>query len=298
MQNWRVFLSLFGLFVLALVMVLNFAPISGLMLPDDHAFREVLAGQAMINMIFIIAGIIFYALAALHRAESELRRQYERSEALIEIVMPESVARRLKSGREQRISDRIDLLSVSFADLVGFSTAAHDLPPDQVVEYLDGLVRTFDALAEAHKVEKIKTIGDCYMAATGFDGCAREGAAAIGRLALLMLEATERQAPLGSHENKARIGIHSGPAMAGVIGDTRISYDVWGDAVNVASRMESHGLPGRIQVSESCCELTGDVFVVGERGTTELKGIGVARTFFLIGERTLQQPSLSRGAAA
>jgi adenylate cyclase len=240
-------------------------------------------------MIFIIAGIIFYALAALHRAESELRQQYERSEALIGIVMPDSIARRLKSGREQRISDRIDQLSVSFADLSGFSTAAHDLPPDQVVEYLDGLVRTFDALAEAHNVEKIKTIGDCYMAATGFDGRAREGAAAIGRLALLMIEATERQGPLGSRKLKARIGIHSGPAMAGIIGDTRISYDVWGDAVNVASRMESHGVPGRIQVSEPFCELTRDIFDFEERGTTELKGIGVARTFFLIGERTSPQ---------
>jgi adenylate cyclase len=174
---------------------------------------------------------------------------------------------------------------VSFADLVGFSTAAHNLSPDQVVDFLDSLVRTFDGLAEERRVEKIKTIGDCYMAAAGFDGRAVEGAIAIGRFALLMIEAIDRQAPLGGRKLSARIGIHCGSAMAGVIGDTRISYDVWGDAVNVASRMESHGVPGRIQVSEQYHDLAKEAFLFEERGATELKGVGVARTFFLIGER-------------
>jgi adenylate cyclase len=215
----------------------------------------------------------------------ELQDQFERSEALVEIVLPRSIADRLKSGREERISDRIETLSVSFADLVGFTSAAHDLPPDQVVEFLDGLVRTFETLSETHGVDKIKTIGDCYMAAAGFDGRAPEGAVAIGRFALAMLGAIDHQKPLGGRKLAVRIGIHCGPATAGVIGDTRLSYDVWGDAVNVASRMESHGVPGRIQVSEDYQALTKETFLFEERGATELKGVGVARTFYLVGER-------------
>ena len=146
-------------------------------------------------------------------------------------------------------------------------------------------MRSFDALAETHGVEKIKTIGDNYMAAAGFDGRAADGAVAVGRLALAMLEAIDRQPPLGGRKLGMRVGIHCGPATAGIIGVTRFSYDVWGDAVNFASRMESHGLPGRIQVSEAFRELTEDAFVFEERGTTDLKGLGAARTFFLTAER-------------
>ena len=284
-QNWRLFLAFFGLYVAVLVLVLNFAPVSGHVIPEDEKFREFLSRSAMINMIILNAALLFYALAALHRAEVELQDQYERSEALIEAVMPQPIATRLKSGREERIADHIETLSVVFADLVGFTEAAHDLPPEEVVAFLDGLVRTFDALAEANGVEKIKTIGDSYMAAAGFDGRAAEGAVAAGRLALAMLTAIAHQPPLGARKLTLRIGIHCGPATAGVIGDTRFSYDVWGAAVNVASRMESHGVPGRIQVSEAFRALTSDAFAFEERGTTDIKGIGETVTFFLTGPR-------------
>jgi adenylate cyclase len=239
----------------------------------------------MINMIILIAALLFYALAALHRAEVELQDQYERSEALIDAVMPQPIAERLKSGRGERIADHIEMLSVMFADLVGFTEAAHDLPPEEVVAFLDDLVRTFDALADTNGVEKIKTIGDSYMAAAGFDGRAEAGAVAAGRLALAMIEAIAHQPPLGARKLALRIGIHCGPATAGVIGDTRFSYDIWGDAVNVASRMESHGVPGRTQVSETFCALAGNAFTFEERGATEIKGIGERTTFFLVGPR-------------
>jgi adenylate cyclase len=290
-QNWRLFLLFLGLFVAALVASLSLAPINGLVIPDDEQFRDLLSWQAMLNMIFIVAAILFYALAALDRAERELQNQHDRSEALIAAVMPQAIAERLKSGREERIADRVETLCVSFADLVGFTVAARDLPPDRVVDFLDRLVCNFDGLTDALGVDKIKTIGDGYMAAAGFDGNAVEGAVAIGRLALLMPETIDRQSPLGARKLKMRIGIHCGPAMAGVIGDSRLSYDVWGDAVNVASRMESHGVPGLIHVSDQYCELTKERFVFEERGPTDLKGIGVARTFFLVGERA---PAASR----
>src|SRR6516164_2502336 len=282
--NWRLFLAFYLAFVLALVVALQYAPVAGLVKPEDSEFRGMLSTQAMITMIVVNAALMFYALATRHRAEIELQDEHDRSEALIATVMPPTIARRLKSGHEERIADRIDTLSVMFADLVGFTQAARNLPPEMVVDFLDGLVRSFDALCECYGAEKIKTIGDSYMAAAGFNGAAEDGAVAIGRLALAMLQDMERQPPLGGSRLKLRIGIHCGPATAGVIGDTRFSYDVWGDAVNTASRMESHGMPGRIQVSEQFRNLTAAAFRFVDRGTTDIKSIGATRTFFLVGE--------------
>jgi adenylate cyclase len=211
--------------------------------------------------------------------------------------MPSSIAERLKSGREDRIADRIEMLSVMFADLAGFTEAAHDLPPDEVVAFLDGLVRCFDVLCGQFGVEKIKTIGDSYMAVAGSDQLSRHGAIAIGQFALAMLEAIGRQPTLGGRKLDLRIGIHCGPATAGVIGDMRFSYDVWGDAVNTASRMESSGEPGRVHVSQSFRELAAGSFVFEERGSVDLKGIGTVRTFFLVaplqiaGAMSLEGPS-------
>jgi adenylate cyclase len=282
-HKWRLFVGLFSLWVLALLAALKLAPAQGFVLPDDWALRDLLSSHAMINTIIINAAMLFYALTVLHRAEGDLQDQYERSEALVEAVMPAPIATRLKSGREQRIADRIETLTVLFGDLVGFSTAAHELRPDEVVAFLDDLVRSFDALAEAHGIEKIKTIGDSYMAAAGFDGRAAQGAVAMGQFALAMIDAVKHQPPLGGRKLGMRIGVHCGEATAGIIGDTRFSYDVWGDAVNVASRLESQGAPGRIQVSNAYRELTGDAFVFEERGTAELKGVGAMQTFFLVG---------------
>jgi adenylate cyclase len=285
-RNWRMSLFFFSLFVIALVVALNYAPYDGLIMPEDEAFREVLSNQAMVNAIVLNGALLFYALSGALRFREELEDQQERSEALIETVMPRAIAGRLRSGREDRIADRIETLSVLFGDLVGFTGAAHDLAPDEVVEFLDRLVCAFDALAETHGVEKIKTIGDNYMAAAGFDGRAVEGAVAVGRFALALLETIDRQPPLAGRKLRMRVGIHCGVATAGVIGVTRFSYDVWGDAVNFASRMESHGVPDRIQVSDTFRDLTRDAFDFEERGTTDLKGLGAARTFFLVGERS------------
>jgi adenylate cyclase len=284
-QNWRLFLGFFGIFFVALVLVLLFAPVAGLAIPWDQEFRELLSIQAMVTTIVINAVLLFYALLLLHRAEINLQAQYERSEALITTVMPSAIAARLKSGREERIADHIETLSVLFADLTGFTRAAHALAPEEVVDFLDRLVRSFDALCEEHGVQKIKTIGDCYMAAAGFEGDPAAGAAAASRLGLAMLEGMARQPALGGRKLNLRIGIHCGPATAGVIGDTRFSYDVWGDAVNTASRMESHGAPGRIHVSERFRELAAAAFLFEDRGPTDIKSIGTTRTFFLLGEK-------------
>jgi adenylate cyclase len=282
MQNWKLFLGYFVLFTMALLVTLNFAPHDGLIMPQDKALRDMLTNQAMINTITVNCVIIFYAVAALRRAEVNLENEYARSEALVTAMMPASIAARLKFTPDQRIADRIECLSILFADLVGFTKAAHDLPPDQVVAYLDELVCAFDALCERFGTDKIKTVGDCYMAVAGINGDGPGGARAIGRLALAMLETPRRCQLLGGQCLQLRVGLHCGHATAGVIGDMRFSYDVWGDAVNVAARMESHGVPNRIHVSEAFRAMTGGTFVFEERGTTDIKSIGPARTFFLV----------------
>jgi adenylate cyclase len=278
------FVVFFILSLAALLILVNYAPVDGLLIPQDDKFRDELSVQAMINAISINAAIYFYALTAQHRAEVDLDNELGRSDGLIDIMMPRSIAERLKAG-EERIADRIEMLSVMFADLAGFTEAARNLAPEQVVEFLDGLVRACDALCQQYGADKIKTIGDSYMAAAGFDGRQAEGAVAIGRLALAMMEVIAQQPPLGDRKLRLRAGIHCGPATAGVIGDTRFSYDVWGDAVNTASRMESHSEPGRIQVSETFRNLAADHFVFEERGATDIKSLGATRTFFLVGPR-------------
>ncbi len=280
-QHWKQFLFWFVIFSAALIVSLRLAPVFGLLAPNNYALQGTLAWHAMINALIINALIIVYALMALRRAEFELEEQRAKSDALVRIVFPSSIAKRLLSGTEHKIADRLDNLSILFADLVGFSSAAHQETPDQVIGYLDEFVRVFDELCERHEVEKIKTIGDCYMAAGGIRGSNQEQAAAIGRLALDMLAAQHAMRPLGGKSLTLRIGVHYGTVTAGIIGETRFTYDIWGDAVNVASRMESHGLAGRIQVSEQFRDVTLDAFEYEERGTTPVKGLGEIRTFFL-----------------
>jgi adenylate cyclase len=284
-QNWRLFLMFFLPCVAVLLIALNYAPIDGFIAPLDGSLRDLLSSHAMMNTIVINAAMIFYALTALRKAEVDLEQQYERSEQLVTTILPASVATRLRSGAEERIADRIEMLSVMFTDLVGFTTASHARPPNEVVAYLDALVRGFEALCAAHGAEKIKTIGDGCMAVAGLDGNGKAGAVAIGRLALAMLADSAGRPPLGNHRLGIRIGLHCGEAMAGVIGGTRFSYDVWGDAVNLAARMESHGETDRIHVSGAFRELTADIFKFQSRGTIEIKGIGAMPTYYLTEER-------------
>jgi adenylate cyclase len=146
-QNWKLFSAYFVLFTLALLLTLNYAPHDGLIMPQDKGLRDMLTNQAMINTITVNCVIIFYAMAALRRAELNLENEYARSEALVTTMIPASIATRLKFAPDQRIADHIECLSILFADLVGFTKAAHDLPPDQLVAYLDGLVCAFDHCA-------------------------------------------------------------------------------------------------------------------------------------------------------
>jgi adenylate cyclase len=186
-RRWRLFLVFFALCLVALVTLLTYAPVDGLLIPAGREFRDTLSQQAMINTMSIIAAIFFYALTALDRTEVDLQHELARSDGSDRYNDAEPDRRAAGRPAKSGIADRIEMLSVMFADLAGFTEAARNLAPEQVVEFLDGLVRACDALCQQYGADKIKTIGDSYMAAAGFDGRQVEGAVAIGRLALAMM---------------------------------------------------------------------------------------------------------------
>jgi class 3 adenylate cyclase len=172
-----------------------------------------------------------------------------------------------------------------FADLCGFTELAARSEPQQIVTLLDEIFATFDHLAAAHGIEKIKTIGDAWMAVAGLPEPRPDHAAAMAGLAIELMRAFDALATRRGLDMRLRAGIHSGPVVAGVIGRDRFAYDLWGDTVNLASRMEALGEPGRIHLSAATAAIVGDAFETVDRGEITVKGKGVVRTAFLVGRR-------------
>jgi class 3 adenylate cyclase/PAS domain-containing protein len=215
------------------------------------------------------------------RAEAEVVLAREQAERLLCNILPEAIAQRLKGGAGV-IADSCADVSVLFADIVGFTALAGAVAPGALVDILNRFFSEFDLLAERHGVEKIKTIGDSYMAAAGVPVPRADHAEAAANLALSMLEAARSTSASLGVEIELRIGIHSGPVVAGVIGLKRLIYDLWGDTVNTASRMESHGVAGGIQITEATRARLGPSYLVEDRGLQEIKGKGEMRTFLLL----------------
>ena len=211
-----------------------------------------------------------------------LIQEQEKSEILLLNILPVSISERLKGG-EQRCADSHANVSVLFADLVGFTTMSQGMTASQLVEVLHALFSEFDQLVEQAGLEKIKTIGDCYMLGGGLPEARNDHAKAVVATALHMLEAMDRFNKVHSSELMMRIGIHSGPVVAGVIGKHKFTYDLWGNTVNVASRMESSGTPGRVHISGQTAELLGHDFVLESRGLVQAKGLGEVATFYVNG---------------
>jgi adenylate cyclase len=216
----------------------------------------------------------------LDRLMGDLEAERARSQRLLLNVLPQPIIDRLNAG-EQLIADRYDDVAVVFSDFVAFTELSATLPPATVVSSLNAMFSAFDAACTALGVEKIKTIGDAYMAAAGLPGTATDHVHAAAELALAIRSAVEAAGPPWL----VRIGVHSGPVGAGVIGASKFVYDLWGDAVNVASRLETAAPPGRIQVSERVATALGAAFELEPRGEIELKGKGATKTFFLVGRR-------------
>ena len=232
--------------------------------------------------------VAFTVLASFAHQRNEalaaLRIEQARSEALITNVLPSSIAERLKDATGS-IADHVECATILFADLVNFTPLAQRMSAAEVVGTLDRLFSHFDTLVERHGLEKIKTIGDAYMAAAGVPDPCDDHATRAAKLALDMREAIAASETAGYGGLELRIGINSGSVTAGVIGTKRFLYDLWGDAVNTASRMESNGTPGEIQITRSTYELVKDAFVCTPRGTIPIKGKGEMETWYLVGPR-------------
>lgn len=214
----------------------------------------------------------------------ELFAEKQTSERLLLNVLPGPIADRLKTG-ESLIVDRFDAVSVLFADIVGFTTFAQGTSPEELVTMLNELFSSFDKLAEQHGLEKIKTIGDAYMVVAGIPSPIADHATAIAHMALDMIASLETYSKKHDKSLTIRVGIHTGSVVAGVIGTKKFIYDLWGDTVNTASRMESSGVPGKIQVTEATYQLLKDQFDFEPRGPIEVKGKGTMNTYLLLKQR-------------
>jgi class 3 adenylate cyclase len=215
---------------------------------------------------------------------SELVAEKQTSERLLLNVLPGPIAERLKLG-EGVIVDRFDHVSVLFADIVGFTRMSQTTSPEALVTMLDDVFSLFDRLAEQHGLEKIKTIGDSYMVVAGIPQPSANHAQAIARMGLDMIAALSDYSKRTGSDLSIRIGIHTGSVVAGVIGRKKFIYDLWGDTVNTASRMESHGIPGQVHVTEAIYQALKDSFELEPRGSVEVKGKGVMTTYLVLRER-------------
>lgn len=218
------------------------------------------------------------------QAEDALREEQEKSEKLLLNILPKAIAERLKKN-ETTIAEYFPEVTVLFADIVGFTHLATVMPPIDLVELLNKIFSGFDLLCEQHGLEKIKTIGDAYMVVGGLPDTRTDHAEAIALMALDMQTAIARFNANNKKYFSIRVGIHSGPVVAGVIGIKKFIYDLWGDTVNIASRMESHGLSWRIQVSETTYKLLEHKYLFQERGIIDVKGKGGMRTYLLVGKK-------------
>jgi len=200
-------------------------------------------------------------------------------------VLPAMIVPKLKNPAEQTIAEQYDEVSVLFADIVGFTKLSVEFTPHEMVEHLNTVFSFFDTLVEKYSVEKIRTIGDNYMVVSGAPVRYADHAQRLARMGLEMLAYLESPANSARGHLQFRIGINSGPVIAGVIGKTKFHYDVWGDTVNTASRMESHGVPGKIQITSATSNLLEKEFNCTFRGAIDVKGKGLMETWFVDGER-------------
>lgn len=220
--------------------------------------------------------------ARLQEEKELVEIEKEKSERLLLNILPSSIAKQLRN-EGQTIANGHKMVTVMFADICGFTELSRKTSPSDLVTLLNGIFVAFDNIVEKYGVEKIKTIGDCYMMVGGLPTHRDDHAHAVANAALDMIEALKRMNEKNGTDLAMRVGIHSGPVVAGVIGKIKFTYDLWGDTVNIASRMESSGMPGKIQLSEQTQAELDSHFDLAERGVVDCKGLGQMKTFFLTG---------------
>jgi adenylate cyclase len=263
-------------------------------MPGNVATFTFILSVSMSAIINFIAA--FYTFQRAEASEDALEAEHERSERLLLNLMPASIAARLKQRPGEIIADDLPAVTILFADIVGFTPRAARLPADRLVSFLNRVFSEFDVLAERHGLEKIKTIGDAYMVGGGLPEQREGHASAVAEMALDMLDVARALSTEFGEEIAVRIGIHSGPAVAGVIGSRKLFYDVWGDTVNTAARMEQHGQAGMIQVSQEARQAIGDGYSFKERGAVGIKGKGRMTLYFLTGRIEISDSSTPAAA--
>ena len=252
-------------------------------LPDAVVLSFFVLNVASVSAIAFF--MLYYFVGENRRVLQLLRLEKDKSEKLLLNVLPRQIADSLREN-EKSIAERYDSVSILFADAVGFTPLSESMEPEEMVEMLNNIFSHFDGLVDQYRVEKIRTIGDNYMVVAGAPGRRSDHASVLASMALDMMSFTEELAATTEPHLRFRIGINSGPVVAGVIGTTKFQYDVWGDAVNTASRMESHGIPGRIQVGPATYAMIHDRFDCEPRGSTQIKGKGSIETWLLYGIAT------------
>ncbi|MDM8526810.1 adenylate/guanylate cyclase domain-containing protein [Anaerolineales bacterium HSG24] len=228
------------------------------------------------------AAVIIEDITERKETEQALHNEREKSERLLLNVLPQAIAERLKDNT-QKIVDHYDEVTILFADIVGFTKLSTKLSPLELLELLNKIFSAFDEFADRYGLEKIKTIGDAYMVVGGLPVPHPDHAAMMAEMALAMLEEIQELKKDFNKSIDIRIGINSGPVIAGVIGRKKFIYDLWGDTVNIASRMESHGLAGQIQITEMTRRYLQDKYLLKKRGIIKVKGKGEMTTYLLIG---------------
>ncbi len=234
----------------------------------------------------IVFFLLYYFIGLKNVAFRLLRTEEEKSENLLLNILPKEIAQILKN-QSGTIADNYDEVSILFADIVNFTPLSSKLSPKAMVELLNEIFTHFDTLVDEFGVEKIETVGDEYMAACGVPSRCPDHAKALARLALSMCAYMANRPATDGRRLEIRIGIHSGPIVAGVIGRKKFAFELFGDTVNTANRMQSHGVPGRIQISRATYELVQDEFLCEPRGQVMIKGKGEMETWFLIGPRSI-----------
>jgi adenylate cyclase len=250
----------------------------------DWAFRSGFILSVISAWVMVVA-VVWYALRETRRARLAMEAEYERSERLLTNILPATIAQRLKDPSRNIIADKYDDASILFADIAGYTKRASDTPPSELVRFLDRLYTDLDALVDRHGLEKVKTSGDSYMVVSGVPEPRDDHIEALACLALDMADAVADLKDPQGREVPLRIGLAAGPVVAGVVGARKFFYDVWGDAVNVAARMETTDVEGRIQVPHDVYERLNYAFLLEERGEVDVKGKGVMHTWYLVGRR-------------
>ncbi|MBU9765062.1 adenylate/guanylate cyclase domain-containing protein [Mycobacterium sp. TNTM28] len=238
-----------------------------------------------VSAAVMVFATVWMSLRENARAEEAMEAEYQRSEQLLGNILPATIAQRLKEPSRTVIADKYDDASILFADIAGYTERASDITPTDLVRFLDRLYTDLDALVDRHGLEKVKTSGDSYMVVAGVP---KPRADHIEALACLALDLAAAVADLKDPRGRTvplRMGLAAGPVVAGVVGARKFFYDVWGDAVNVASRMETTDIAGRIQVPQNVYDRISHAFVLEERGDVEIKGKGLMHTWYLVGRR-------------